>query len=96
MKISKKQFNSLDRSIQKLKEALDGIKIDNIKPPKAVAEELAEMNEADAESKAESDAENRLDQDIAEDKVHEEEQVVSPQQEELDNSGIVPEEGNEV
>lgn len=55
-----------------------------------------ELARAFAESKKEEILDEQTNQDIAEDKVHEEEQVVSPQQEELDNSGIVPEEGNEV
>ncbi len=78
MKTFKREIKAIEKSANKILEVCSLMKIASIKPPKAVAEELAEMNEADAESKAESDAENRLDQDIAEDKVHEEE-VVEPQ-----------------
>lgn len=82
MKTFKREIKQIEKSANKILEVCSLMKIAMVKPPKAIKEQLEEIN--------------TIDQDIAEDKVHEEEQVVSPQQEELDNSGIVPEEGNEV
>jgi small nuclear ribonucleoprotein (snRNP)-like protein len=63
MKTTKGQLNAIEKLANKILDKVGEIKVFNIKPPKEVAQDLQDFN---------------TDQDIAEDKVHEEE-VVEPQ-----------------
>ena len=63
MKTTKGQLNAIEKLANKILDKCSEIKVFNIKPPKEVAQDLQDFN---------------TDQDIAEDKVHEEE-VVEPQ-----------------
>lgn len=66
MKTTKGQLNAIEKLANKILDKVGEIKVFNVKPPKEVAQDLQDFN-ADT-----------TDQDIAEDKVHEEE-VVEPQ-----------------
>ena len=63
MKPTKGQLNAIEKLANKILDKCGEIKVFNVKPPKEVAQDLQDFN---------------TDQDIAEDKVHEEE-VVEPQ-----------------
>jgi len=63
MKTTKRQLNAIEKLANKILDKCGEIKVFNVKPPKEVAQDLQDFN---------------TDQDIAEDKVHEEE-VVEPQ-----------------
>jgi small nuclear ribonucleoprotein (snRNP)-like protein len=63
MKTTKGQLNAIEKLANKILDKCSEIKVFNVKPPKEVAQDLQDFN---------------TDQDIAEDKVHEEE-VVEPQ-----------------
>jgi small nuclear ribonucleoprotein (snRNP)-like protein len=63
MKTTKGQLNAIEKLANKILDKVGEIKVFNVKPPKEVAQDLQDFN---------------TDQDIAEDKVHEEE-VVEPQ-----------------
>ena len=63
MKPTKRQLNAIEKLANKILDKCGEIKVFNVKPPKEVAQDLQDFN---------------TDQDIAEDKVHEEE-VVEPQ-----------------
>ncbi len=63
MKTTKGQLNAIEKLANKILDKCGEIKVFNVKPPKEVAQDLQDFN---------------TDQDIAEDKVHEEE-VVEPQ-----------------
>jgi len=63
MKTTKGQLNAIEKLANKILDKCGEIKAFNVKPPKEVAQDLQDFN---------------TDQDIAEDKVHEEE-VVEPQ-----------------